>query len=244
MIFYETSKILYLAKSSNKNLSKANTQCNSLVNKNSYSNNTNSCNNAHMLNNQNFSINNISNNYNNSIKNNIEINYNKANESINPEKEQIDVQSNFSDVIISDEINSNNNRLAKSIMQKQSYITNPYSHYNMNDKIQKELFKKSSNTLEVKDLDVNENLISLNRNSYNNKSSTIQTQNKSSFNSDNNMNKDTINHNCNNPYFLNASDNISNSDTIYEKLKMIKNRTKEILSLYADSFINRKISND
>jgi len=251
------------AKSSHKNLSKANTQTTSNPHINSNSNNTNSntnhntnslnnnSNNMQILsgNNKNFSNNNNSNsltyNYNNYINNN-QINDSNYNSERPPKKtnknfvanESNELTSNFSDIVNFEDLN----QIIKKPQANENYISNPYK--SGISKTANEHRKKSSSRLEIGDLDVNETKFR-NLNNFSHKHSKQQIRNSTLISGKNISNISTYSQNekeNNNNYstalkqnFDNDAANADNRD-IFDRLNLLKQRTKFVLAKYSESF--------
>lgn len=186
-------------------------------------------------------------NYNKYISNNLanDSNYNserpskKTNKNFNS-NESNEFTSNFSDIVNFDDIN----QIIKKPQTNENYISNPYNR-NIN-----EFRKRRTSKLEIGDLEVNveKNFHNLNNFSHKNSTKLIgnstitsgknlsnitsYSQNEKENTSKVCSNENTVKHSC-------KADKIDNCD-IFEKLNLLKQRTKYVLTKYAENFGKKK----
>lgn len=220
--------------------------------------------------NKNYSTNNNSNSLTNNFNNYLNINrpnndsnYNserpskKTNKNFNS-NESNEFTANFSDIVNFEDIN----QIIKKPQTKENFISNAYVSNSVNiyyeNKNANEISKKSSSKLEIGDLDVNENHFR-NLNNFSQKHSAQQMRNStitsgknlsnvtsySQNEKENNKNYENNSKICNNentlikPLFTKEA-GVSNKDDIFEKLNLLKQRTKYVLGKYAESFGKKK----
>lgn len=216
-------------------------------------------------NNRNYSSNNNSNsltqNYNNYAVNNNRANdshYNserpskKTNKNFNS-NESNEFTSNFSDIVNFEDLN----QIIKKPQRKEDLNSNLLHSSNKNAN---ELRKKSSSRLEIGDLDVlNENNFR-NLNNFSQKHSTQQMRNSTITSGKNlsnvtsysqnekekNFNVNNNSKNCNEDHLtkdkttLQVRDGEDGNQEIFERLNLLKQRTKFVLAKYAENFVKRK----